>query len=699
MQSGPALGPGSLISERGRVLDLVFQDAFYAVYSAEAAGSGAPIGITEYFPADLATRAPGGEVIVRSLDLQDLFKLGRDRFIAEAKALSALRHPNLLRFDGVASDHGAAVAFHAPEAGQSITTLVKSSKQRPPQEEIDTCLTQVISALDLLHSNNLMHANITPDTLLLRPEPLLIRFGAARSFLAARMCKVNLAATPGYSAPELYFTDEKAHGPLCDIFSLAAVLYFMVTGRHPINVIARGLGQTMPPAAAAPSGSYRAEFLEAIDRGLELDPGRRPPTIKAFGEMLLGSEERNASASPQPASQPAAELQEDSQVLAPSCVAPPNGVSSTAGAVPNGWAHGLNGDTEVDEEDKFDSAWDFGSRWREPGLASLLVAVAALALLVFAGLWMIEAQFKNRPGQSAGSGKDAIAALQAQPAQKPDAAHEKPQPKSAPQAETAGQEAPPRVAKAEPLPAPLAGASASSPPGFIFKDCEGCPALVVAPKGEFTMGSSENPHEKPAHTVRIAHPFAIGRYEVTLEEWNRCVDAGACRYRPDHRGSPKEPAGNLNWDDANAYVKWLSEKTGQVYRLPSEAEWEYAARAGTAKRFWWGDEAGFGKANCSDCGSGTDGQPAAAGSYQPNPFGLYDTSGNMAEWVEDCWNDSYRGAPADGSAWTKGDCSLRGLRGGSYGNKAAFSRSASRFRYDSDVRYEANGFRVLRELR
>ncbi len=234
---------------------------------------------------------------------------------------------------------------------------------------------------------------------------------------------------------------------------------------------------------------------------------------------------------------------------------------------------------------------------------------------------------------------------------------------------------------------------------MTFKDCTFCPPLVVVPKGEFTMGSNEHPHEKPAHKVTIPSPFAIGQYEVTIEEWDRCVDAGACHYRPEHNGSPKQPVGNLSWDDATAYVKWLSEKTGQIYRLPSEAEWEYAARAGTGKRFWWGDEAGSGKANCSDCGSGSNGQAAAVGTYKPNPFGLYDTAGNMAEWVQDCWNESYRGAPAGGSAWVKGDCSLRGLRGGSFGNKSTYIRSSARFRYDSDIRYEANGFRVLRELR
>ena len=369
------------------------------------------------------------------------------------------------------------------------------------------------------------------------------------------------------------------------------------------------------------------------------------------------------------------------------------------------------------------------------GSEGFLLVVAVLALLIATGFWMLDPQFKT--GRTAAAKEPSATMTGAEvsaehtpviqdlsekteaPKAPADAnvtksapasaaaelqlanQRSKPDPTSSTLArlrEKASEKTPIKVAKAEPVPPPLPVASAFSPAGFTFKDCDFCPPLVVVPKGEFTMGSNEHPHEKPAHKVAIQHPFAIAQYEVTMEEWDRCVDAGACRYRPEHQGSPKAPVGNLSWEDANSYLKWLSEKTGQIYRLPSEAEWEYSARAGTSKRFWWGDEASSGKASCSDCGSGTNGQPSAVGTYKPNPFGLYDTAGNIAEWVQDCWNASYRGAPADGSAWLKGNCSLRGLRGGSFGNKAAFARSASRFRYDSDVRYEANGFRVLREL-
>ena len=854
MESGPALIPGSLISESTRILDLVFQDPFYVVYSAEATASGAKIGITEYFPDDLVARAPSGEVLLRSLELQDLFNVGRDRFMAEARALSALRHPSLLRFDGILSDHGTAFALHAAEEGQSVTSLVKSSKQPPPQDELDASVKQLVAALELLHARDLIHANITPDTILLRPEPLLIRFGATRCFLASRMRKVNLAVTPGYSAPELHFSDAKAHGPLCDIFSLAAVLYYLVTGRHPINVIARGLGHTMPPAAAVPFQKFRPEFLAAIDRGLELDPERRPQTIKAFGQMLLEIPEKKAPENRQPALQMAANFAEGPQNHAPPSAVPSNGPPSpVTNPLPKNGAPAPDGETDDDDDDPDDHR-DFGSGWRGLGIGRLLVLAVLLAILIPTGLWMLETQFKKEPGQSAhldpekGAASQSVGSGSTAPQEEPvvntersarakpsgqivvppapaepdaqtaavpgpspslrpaeaaplsEAAIEKPKPQAQePKAEVsqkgpadavsttrspesparepgrpltdrpreaalhkpkairaerdtpqlppaeaeaeaeseeaepapppterlpgiaiekaqskqpdttvaapaqppekpAPEKAPTRVAKADPVAPPLPEASATSPAGFKFKDCDFCPPLVVVPNGEFQMGSSEHPHEKPAHKVRIPSPFAIGQYEVTYAEWDRCVDAGACRYRPERQGSPGDAIGNLSWDDANAYLKWMSEKTGQIYRLPSEAEWEYAARAGINKRFWWGDDAGSGKANCSDCGSGTKGQPAAAGSYKPNPFGLYDTAGNMAEWVQDCWNESYQGAPADGSAWAKGNCGLRGLRGGSFGNKSTYVRSSARFRYDSDVRYEANGFRVLREL-
>lgn len=246
----------------------------------------------------------------------------------------------------------------------------------------------------------------------------------------------------------------------------------------------------------------------------------------------------------------------------------------------------------------------------------------------------------------------------------------------------------------------LAPPASALSPGEAFRDCPECGEMVVIPEGEFDMGSAASPVEKPAHKVTIAKPFAIGRREVSFAEWDQCVAEGACKFQPDDHGWGRgdHPVIGVSWDDAKVFVKWLNQKTHKPYRLPTEAEWEYAGRAGTTSAYWWGKDVGDGRANCQGCGGNPGRKALPGGSFRPNAFGLYDTAGNVAEWVEDCWNDSYRGAPHDGSAWTAGDCRLRVLRGGSFDSKVDFVRSASRFRYDEDIRYYANGFRVARDI-
>ena len=240
--------------------------------------------------------------------------------------------------------------------------------------------------------------------------------------------------------------------------------------------------------------------------------------------------------------------------------------------------------------------------------------------------------------------------------------------------------------------------------GERFSDCAECPELVVVPAGTFTMGSEVYyDYEGPQHRVTIPSPLAVGVYEVTFAEWDACVSAGGCGgYRPNDEGWGRgaRPVMNVSWDDAESYVRWLSSRTGASYRLLSESEWEYVARAGTRTRIWWGDSVGRNRANCFDCGSRWDGeQTAPVGSFRSNAFGLHDVSGNVYEWVEDCWHDSYAGAPSDGSAWTSGgDCGLRVLRGGSWNHGHRPLRSASRFGGAAGDRYGSLGFRVSRTL-
>ena len=238
------------------------------------------------------------------------------------------------------------------------------------------------------------------------------------------------------------------------------------------------------------------------------------------------------------------------------------------------------------------------------------------------------------------------------------------------------------------------------PAGKQFQDCAVCPQMVVVPAGSFTMGGES---EEPRHRVTIRQRFAVGKHEVTFAEWDACVKAVGCG---DHRagdrnwGRGKRPAIYASWRDARSYVRWLQRLTGQPYRMLSEAEWEYAARAGTRTAYPWGVAAGRNRANCKGCGSRWDGRKSAkAGTFPANAFGLHDMHGNAREWVEDCWHGSYRGAPADGSAWTEGgDCRRRVLRGGSWSDIPWDIRSASRRAGKYKARNSKSGFRIALTL-
>ena len=239
-----------------------------------------------------------------------------------------------------------------------------------------------------------------------------------------------------------------------------------------------------------------------------------------------------------------------------------------------------------------------------------------------------------------------------------------------------------------------------------FKDCETCPAMIPVAAGRFIMGSpSPEPRslgEGPQHQVTIPHSFAVGKYEVTFAEWDACVADGGCGgYSPDdqHWGRGNHPVINVNWNDAQSYVRWLSGKTSKQYRLLSESEWEYAARAGTTTAFYWGDTPDASYANYLVSNDGNGAGTVAVGSYLPNAFGLYDMLGNVQEWTQDCFHDSYAGAPTDGSAWTSGDCNVRDVRGGSWGFlPARFLRSGSRNADSLGTRRSDYGFRVARTL-
>jgi formylglycine-generating enzyme required for sulfatase activity len=278
-------------------------------------------------------------------------------------------------------------------------------------------------------------------------------------------------------------------------------------------------------------------------------------------------------------------------------------------------------------------------------------------------------------------------------------------------------------------------------PGTVFRDCTDCPEMVVVPPGNFSMGSPDaergrdKDREGPVHPVTLSRTLGVGKYEVTKAQFARFAQetgfssSGGCYawngekvehntakswLNPGFAQTENDPVVCVSWDDAKAYTQWLARKTGKAFRLLSEAEWEYAARAGSRSSRPWGDDPrlacryanvadttakngvpGFSGLAMHECDDG-HAYTAPVGSYQPNAFGLYDMIGNVWEWTEDCWNETYAGAPGDGSARTAGDCDRRVLRGGSWDVNPEVARSAYRGGDAIGLRDVDFGFRVAR---
>jgi formylglycine-generating enzyme required for sulfatase activity/class 3 adenylate cyclase len=318
---------------------------------------------------------------------------------------------------------------------------------------------------------------------------------------------------------------------------------------------------------------------------------------------------------------------------------------------------------------------------------NILIFLLSLALLIIAGgaLWYLLLQPKSKVGNQASVPPAAETPGAPLPAAKPAAPLPQPAPSAAPTPQQAAP-TPQQAAPAQPSSVPSRATPATPLAGAVRE-----PEMTPIRGGSFTMGSNDDATEKPTHQVNIK-PFSISRYPISVRDWNECAAAKACGFVS--TGKDDAPITNVSWSDAKQYVAWLAGVTRKAYRLPSEAEWEYAARGGTQTKYWWGDQLQPGMANCKNCNDAPAEQPTKVGSFKPNPFGLYDMGGDIDQWVEDCWHKNYQGAPSDGSAWAEGDCASHVLRSGSWRNDARYVRPSNRDSYDTNVRYPTHGFRV-----
>lgn len=601
-----------------------------------------PVAIKEYYPEDWARRDQAYCVVPLSDRYNNDFEWGRERFLAEAKTLAKFNHPNVVKAYRYFEANGTGYIVMEYVEGQPLDSLL-SGRATLDAAQVRFILERVASGLDSIHTVDFLHRDIKPANVILSEEtgePILIDFGAARQTVTTKTAALTAIVTPGYGPHEQYSVEGDNQGPWTDIYSLSALGYKALTGLTPPEGNSRFENDTHRPLDEKAFGD--GPLCNAINKGLRVLTKERPPTARAWLELA----ESDRVGSLLPASKTANSVRKKGGRRERAGI--PKTIKPKRRGIGSGWVAAL-------------------------GSAIIIVGVA-LGITEFG---LIE-RFISNPVITTSTANAASSV----------------EPSARPSTQT-----------------PTTPAARKYKTGETFSDCNNCPTMVVVPNGRFNMGArpgsaGAGKSEQPVREVVIGEPFAVGQTEVTVAHWKFCLQKGGCLgYDPSSKGvdmsQNDDPIGMIPFVAAESYLSWLSLYTGQRYRLPSEAEWEYAARAGTTTAFWWGDQARLGMANCTDCGTGFQTPKVhEVKRYPPNAFGLYDMHGNVWEWVADCSNADYSGAPVDARARLTGNCSNRIVRGGGFGGPISTLRSANRnsLTAEGGIANLALGFRVVREL-
>ena len=634
--------------------------------------------IKEYFPGELTVRGRDGtEVHPVSTEAQEHFNDGLRRFRDEAEQLRKFRNEgSIVSCLNYFEENGTAYLVMDYDDGLPLSELLRlreKAGQPFTEEDLLAVVEPLLEGLAVVHRAGVLHRDIKPGNIFVRRQdditgrpahPVLIDFGAAKQNYMARHSRSRAPHTPGYAAYEQILSEGEM-GPWTDVYAVGALMWRIVAGGSEGDerlFVSDGSGENGGDGGWSPTPPPAEKRAYALHRGRP-DPMASAVKLGAgrFSPALLASIDRCLALYPENRVRSVGELR--------SLI---DGAGKAVGAArPSGMEHTPT--SQVPPRVK-------ASRIR---VGNVVAAVAVVLLLSTIGGYLLLRASTDRTSL-------------------PDAA------------ESSSTGTLPNSVVDEPAPPPsVTGGPVIAGDSFADTLSSGGngPEMVVIPAGSFQMGCVSGVHchdsEVPVHEVTIPQAFAVSRYEVTFDDWDRCVAGGGCSgYRPDDRdwGRHRRPVINVSWNDAREYVEWLSSRTGQTYRLLSEAEWEYVARAGSATAYSWGDAIGSNRANCINigvrrpCGDQWE-TPAPVGSFPANSFGLYDMHGNVLEWVEDCWNESYANAPRDGSAWLMGDCNQRVSRGGSWLNEFPRNlRSANRSRNATGFRYVYHGFRVARML-
>jgi formylglycine-generating enzyme required for sulfatase activity/tRNA A-37 threonylcarbamoyl transferase component Bud32 len=599
----------------------------------------AKVAIKEFFPSELAIRESGFTVHTKLPKYKEDFQWGLQRFIQESKILAQLRHPNIVRVVRFLQANHTAYLVMEYEEGDSLSELIGSG-EKATEEEVLAILLPLLSGLQQMHEKGILHRDIKPANIYIRSDnsPVLLDFGSARYDVESRSRSVTAIVTPGYAPFEQYESKAAAQGAWTDIYAMGAVAYRLISGTTPpeaperIGAVMRNNPDPLVPAVQVGKREYSNNLLQAIDWALKVTEKERPQSVAEWENALVGGQVKRG------------------------------------GILKNRVA-----------KSSVDKPVYTKPVHQEPRSVSFFTwLILVLSLIIFAGYWGMQQYYDNKAQQL----EKWVDDLEAEGERKIESGE---------------------MPTANDIQQPVQSEKRLIA-GEVFQDTlkDGglAPKMVVIPKGSFKMGDIQgggDSDEKPVHHVTIDYDFAMSQYEVTFDEYDKFCEATG-REKPSDSGWGRgnRPVINVSWNDAKAYAKWLSEQTGRECRLPTEAEWEYAARAGTETKYWWGNEVGRNNANCDGCGSQWDDkQTAPVGSFKANPFGLYDMNGNVWEWIEDSWHENYNGAPTDGSARKKSNENKVLLRGGSWYDDANLCRSADRVWDVQGSRFSSYGVRLV----
>ena len=697
------LPEGTILDESYRILRVVGSGGFGITYEAEDIRLGTSVAIKEYYPHDFGERVASMSVRPRSERHEKTFDWGRSNFLKEARTLARFDHPSILRITRIFEANSTAYMVMRFERGQSFEHWLRSLGRSPTQEELDRIIAPLLDALETLHSANFLHRDIAPDNIVVRDDgsPVLLDFGAARRAVAEMTQALTGIVKAGFSPYEQYSSDRRLQGTWSDIYALGATLYRAIAGSPPEEATLRLDDDRMVAATLVGRGRYRSGFLAAIDACLQVRPSERPQSVATLRRRL--AEERGHSfdrliRTLRPATKPAT---------------PPSGQQQRARAPAGAW-----------------------QRW-----AFMTAALGAILVGAYGGYRFTQRgpnEVTRRGDIEALRGKEAEAKRQAELKRQGEIEAQKRQ-KEAEERRLA--ELKRQTAIEGERKVAIEQERALIRKG-VFRDCDTCPDVVVVRAGEFMMGSSKSEidagtaedNEGPQRKIAIPQSLAVGRFEVTRDQFEAFVRSSGYKVgdkcwslednepreradrsfrNPGYPQNGSHPAVCVSWDDANAYANWLSATTGKSYRLLSEAQWEYAARAGMVggNPVAGSDVCTFGNGAdqtakeaklpgnwaylaCTDGYSHT----APVGSLKPNAFGLYDLMGNVWEWAEDCYSRNLTEIPADGGARTSGDCREHTVRGGAWSSPARMLRAAGRAKAPAGSRFDDVGFRIVRTL-